>query len=82
MDGLSKSKVDSCGICSLRVMANSILCVQSGKWIYCRCVRVKMVTPQFSGNFTCRNCETHIGDAVEQEEKLCYLETFSVYGTI
>ena len=32
-DGMSKSKVDPCGVCSLRVKANSVLCVQCGKWI-------------------------------------------------
>ena len=31
-DGLSKCKVDPCDVCSLRVIANSILCVQCGKW--------------------------------------------------
>ena len=30
-DGLYKSKVDPCGVCSLRVKANSVLCVQCGK---------------------------------------------------
>ena len=43
-DGLSKSKVDPCGVCSLRVKANSDLC---GKWIHGRCARVKMVTAKF-----------------------------------
>ena len=33
-DGLSKSKVGSCGVCSLRAKANSALCVQCGKWIH------------------------------------------------
>ena len=27
-DGMSKSNVDSCGVCSFRVKANSVLCVQ------------------------------------------------------
>ena len=27
-DDLSKSKVDPCGVCILRVKANSVLCVQ------------------------------------------------------
>ena len=36
-DGLSKSKVDPCGVCNLRVKANVVLCVQCGKWIYGRC---------------------------------------------
>ena len=30
-DGMSKTKVDPCGVCSLRVKANSVLCVQCGK---------------------------------------------------
>ena len=29
-DGLSKSKVDPCGDCSLRAKVNSVLCVQCG----------------------------------------------------
>ena len=32
-DGLSKSKVDPCGVCGLGTKANSVLCVQSEKWI-------------------------------------------------
>ena len=39
---LSKNNVDPCGVCSLRIKANSLLCVQcSGKWSY---VSVKIVT--------------------------------------
>ena len=30
-DGMSNSKVDPRGVCSLRVKANSVLCVQCGK---------------------------------------------------
>ena len=40
-DGLSKSKVDTCGVCSLSAKANSALCVQCGKWIHGRHVGVK-----------------------------------------
>ena len=47
-DGMSKSKVDPCGICSLRVKANSV-----------------------KRNVTCTKCEWNIGEAVEQEVKLC-----------
>ena len=31
MDGMSKIKVDPCGVCCLRVKANSVLCLQCGK---------------------------------------------------
>ena len=47
------------------------MCVLCGKWIHSRCARVKMVTPKISRNYTCRKCEGNIGEAVEQEEKLC-----------
>ena len=30
-----------------------------------------MITPKFSRNFTCRKCEGNIGEAVEQEVRLC-----------
>ena len=46
-DGLSKSEVDPCEVCCLRVKANSVLCVQCGKWIHGRCAVVKKVTPNF-----------------------------------
>ena len=59
-DGMSKSEVDRCGECSLRVNANSILCVQCGKWIHCRHARVKRVTPKFTRTSACRKCEGNI----------------------
>ena len=40
-DGMSKM------VCSLRIKANSVLCVQCGKWIHGRCAGVKRVTPMF-----------------------------------
>ena len=70
-DGLSKSKVDPCEVCSLRVKANSVLCLQCGRWIRGRCAGLKMVTPMFYRNFTCQTYEGNIGESVEQEEKLC-----------
>ena len=70
-DGMSKSKVDPCGFYSLGVRTTSVLCVQRGKWIHGRCARVKRVTQKVSRYFTYRKCEGNIGEAVEQEEKLC-----------
>ena len=32
---------------------------------------MKRVTPKFPRNFISRKCEGNIGEAVEQEEKLC-----------
>ena len=36
-DGLPKSNVDPCDVCSLRVR---VMCVQCGKWIHGRCAGV------------------------------------------
>ena len=41
-DGLSKSNFDPCGVCCLRVKANSVLC---GRWIHGKCAGVKRVSP-------------------------------------
>ena len=46
-DDISKSKVDPCGVCSLRVKANLVLCLQCGKWIHSRCSGMKQVTQKF-----------------------------------
>ena len=70
-DNMSEGKVDPCLVCILRITANAVLCVQCGKWIHCGCAEVTMVTPKFSRDFLCRKCEGNIGEAVEQEEKLC-----------
>ena len=59
-DGMPKNMVDPCGFCSLRVKANSVLCLQCGKWIHGRCAGVKRLTPRFSQDFTCRKCEGNI----------------------
>ena len=67
-DGMSKSKVDQCGVCSLRVKANSVLCMQCGTWFHGRCAGVKGVIMEFSRTFSGRNCEGNVGEAVEQEE--------------
>ena len=70
-DGMSKSRANQCGVCSLRAKAKSALCAQCGRCIHGRCARVKRVTPRFSRNLECRKFEGNIGEAVEQEEKLC-----------
>ena len=68
-DCLYKIKVVPCGVCSLRVKANSALCLQQSMLIHGRCVGVKKVTSKYSRNHTCQKCEANIGEAVGQEEK-------------
>ena len=36
-DGFSRSEVGPCGVCSLRMKANSVLCAQCGRWTNGRC---------------------------------------------
>ena len=43
-DGLSKGKVDPCGVSSLREKANSVLYLQCSKWIHGKFAREKRVT--------------------------------------
>ena len=54
-DGISKSNVDPCGVCSSRVNANSVLCLQRGRWIHGGCAGVKMVTR--CGRVKFRECD-------------------------
>ena len=49
--GMSKSKVDPCGVCSLKVKASSVLCLHCGKWIQGRCAGMKRVTPMIFKKF-------------------------------
>ena len=72
-DGMSNSMIYPCGVCSLRVKVNSVLCVQCDKWIHSRYAGVRRLTQvvKLSRNLTCRKCEWNIGEAVEQEKKLC-----------
>ena len=60
---LFKSNVDPCGVSTLRVKANSVLCVKCGKWIHSRCAKVKRVTAKFSSTFASRKCEGNDGDS-------------------
>ena len=53
-DGLCKSKVDPCWVCSIRVKHNSAMSVQCGKLIHRKWARVNRVTPKFSRNFACK----------------------------
>ena len=59
---MSRSKVDPCGVCSLRLKDNSVLCVQCGQWIHGRCAA------KFSRNPTCRKYEENIREAVKRKK--------------
>ena len=65
------SKIDPCGICRKRVMANSVLCVDYGKWIHGRCAKVKRVTPSLGRDFVCGRCKKQVNGLVGPVEELC-----------
>ena len=65
------SKVDRCGICGKRVLANSVLCVKCGKWICGRCAKVKTVTSRLGKDFVCGRCKKQADGLVELVEELC-----------
>ena len=50
-DCLSKSKFDPCGVCSWKVEATSVICVQCGERIHSGHGGVKMVTTKLSTKF-------------------------------
>ena len=66
---MPKCKVYPCGVCGLRVKADSALCVQCGMWIHSKCAAAKMMTQRFSTNFVCKECKQNTGMPVQQEEK-------------
>ena len=41
---LFKSKIDPCGVCGRRVMANSVLCTKCENWLHGRWAKIKRVT--------------------------------------
>ena len=61
-DDSSNCEVYSYGICTLKVKANSLVCVQCGKLVYSRCAGVKSAS---------RNCEGNAVGDVLQGEALC-----------
>ena len=82
MDGLSKCKVSPCGVCSMKIKANSVLCtctlvyfvVYCGKWIHGRCAGVKKVTAKFSRHFVGRKCEGNTGELCYDMKAVCEFE--------
>ena len=65
------SKVDPCGICGKRVMANSVLCVKYRKWMRGRCVKVKRVTMRLGRDFVCGRYKKQADGFMDSLEELC-----------
>lgn len=68
---LPKSKIDPCGVCGRRVMANSLLCCKCRKWIHGRCTKWKKVTANLAQNYVCKKCTAMANGVVEQVDEMC-----------
>ena len=66
---LFKSKIDPCGVCERRVMANSVLCIKCGNWLHGRCAKIKKVT--LAMHFICSKCKGIMEETVDSIKKLC-----------
>ena len=53
---INVSKIDPCGLCGKRVMANSLSCTKCMKWIHGRCAKMRRVTPSLAKHFVCAQC--------------------------
>ena len=68
---MTLSKIDPCGICGKRVMANSLLCVKCRKGIHGRCGNVKRVTLRFVRDFVFGRCKKQADGFMDSVEELC-----------
>ena len=68
---LFKSKIDPCGVCGRRVMANSVLCTKCGNWIHGKCAKIKIATARLTTHFVCSKCKGIMEGTVDSIEKLC-----------
>ena len=68
---LLKSKIDPCGVCGRRVMANSVLCTKCGNWVHSRCTKIKRSTTKLAMRFVSSKCKGTMKGMVDLIEKLC-----------
>ena len=54
---LFKSKIDPCGVCGRRVMANSVLCTKCENWVHGKCAKIKRATARLAMHFVCLKCK-------------------------
>ena len=67
---LFKSKIDPCGVCGRRVMANSVLCTKCGSWVHGKCAKIKRVTARLAMHFVCSKCKGMKKGTMDLIEKL------------
>ena len=68
---LFKSKIDPCGVCGSRVLANSALCTKCGTWVHGKYAKIKRATDRLAMHFVCSKCKGIMEGTVDSIEKLC-----------
>ena len=68
---LFKSKIDPCGVCGRRIMANSVLCTKCGNRVHGKCANIKRVTARLAMHFVCLKCKGIMEGTMDSIEKLC-----------
>ena len=67
---LFKNKIDPCGVCGRRVMANSVLCTKCGNWVHGRCAKIMRDTARVVMHFVCLKCKGIMEGLVDLIERL------------
>ena len=52
---LFKSKIDPCGVCWRKVMANSGLCTKCANWVHRKSAKIKRAIARLAMHFVCSN---------------------------
>ena len=68
---LFKSKIDPCGVCGRRVMANLVLGTKCENWVHGKCAKIKKVTARLAMHFVCSKCKGIMKEMVNSIGKLC-----------
>ena len=76
-------KIDPCGVCGTRVMSNSVLCTECGKWVHASKMHgtnKKKFAVYLNKNFVCKKCTSVVKNFKGPDEKLCDgLETITKF---
>ena len=68
---LFKNKIDPCGVCGRRVVADSVLCTKCENWVRGRYSKLKKITARLAMHFVCSKCKKVMEGMSDSIEKLC-----------
>ena len=62
---LFKNKIDPCGVCGRKVVANLVLCTKCGNKVHGRCAKIKRATARLAMHFVCSKCREIMKEMVD-----------------